>query len=134
MLFRLGALLGETRYLDAAEQTVKAAWNSLGQMPHVHGALLHALEEMLYGLEVVVIRSDRPQAWHRISQRGFQPRRIVVCLARDIDNLPPALASKTATETDCAYLCRGFHCSPPLSSPEALQEALEVQASDPDNH
>lgn len=37
-LGRLGHLLGETRYLEAAERTLAAGWTRLVEMPHAHGA------------------------------------------------------------------------------------------------
>jgi hypothetical protein len=120
-------MLVETRYLDAAEHTVKAAWASLNSMPHVHGALLHALEEMLFGLDVVVVRSDTPELWQSVARQSYQPRRIYLCIEKDTNNLPAALAAKSAAATDCAYLCRGFRCSPPLDSPQALLQALATE-------
>ena len=46
-LTRLGLLLGETRYLDAAARTLRAAWAPLQHYPHAHAAMLVALEEHL---------------------------------------------------------------------------------------
>ncbi|MGB5627754.1 MAG: thioredoxin domain-containing protein, partial [Woeseiaceae bacterium] len=46
-LQRLGFLLGETRYLDAAERTLRAAWRAIDEYPHGHVSLLAALEEYL---------------------------------------------------------------------------------------
>ncbi|MEX0824211.1 MAG: thioredoxin domain-containing protein, partial [Woeseia sp.] len=44
-LQRLGFLLGEARYLDAAERTLGNAWQAIEQHPHAHVSLLTALEE-----------------------------------------------------------------------------------------
>jgi uncharacterized protein len=46
-LTRLGLLLGETRYLDAAARTLRAAWTPLQHYPHAHAAMLVALAEHL---------------------------------------------------------------------------------------
>src|SRR3982751_599431 len=42
-LLKLGHLIGETRYLDAAERTLRAAWSTLSEVPHACPALLLAL-------------------------------------------------------------------------------------------
>ena len=46
-LNRLGHLLGETRYIDAAERTIKAAWAVIQKYPPGHTSFLVALEEQL---------------------------------------------------------------------------------------
>ena len=44
VLIRAGYLLGETRYLEAAERTLRAAWLALNRFPHGHVSLLEALD------------------------------------------------------------------------------------------
>src|SRR5580704_11971117 len=44
-LCRLGLLLGETRYLDAAERTVLAAWAAIQEYPQAHMSLVNALDD-----------------------------------------------------------------------------------------
>ena len=46
-LQRLGHLLGEHRYVDAAERTLRSAWKAMDEYPHGHVTLLTALEEYL---------------------------------------------------------------------------------------
>ncbi|HEY7379537.1 MAG TPA: thioredoxin domain-containing protein, partial [Steroidobacteraceae bacterium] len=53
---RAGHLLGETRYLEAAERTLRAGWAQLERYPQGHAALLNALEEHLEPLEIVIVR------------------------------------------------------------------------------
>ncbi len=55
-LLRLGHLLGETRYLDAAERTLRAAHSTMQQMPHACASLLRALNDYLHPRTHVVIR------------------------------------------------------------------------------
>ncbi len=61
-LGRLGHLLGDTRYLDACEQTLKAGWPAMTDFPHGHSALVIALDEYLEAPEIVVIRGDAQAA------------------------------------------------------------------------
>src|SRR5438874_3480543 len=70
VLLRMGHLLGEPRYLTAAEQTLRAAWPALVQHPQAHVALLNALEELLHPPEIVILRDPPPanERWRRTAQ------------------------------------------------------------------
>jgi len=57
-LQRLGFLLGASRYLDAAERTLRGAWQAIEEYPHGHVTLLTALEEFLNHPEIIVIRGE----------------------------------------------------------------------------
>ena len=59
LLVRLGYLLGETRYLDAAEATLRAARAAIERYPHGHGSLLMALDEFTAPPTIVVLRGAR---------------------------------------------------------------------------
>src|SRR5690606_23428826 len=61
-LTRLGLLLGETRYLDAAARTLRAAWPMLDRYPQAHGALLLALEDHLELPTIVIVRGEAREA------------------------------------------------------------------------
>ncbi|MBV8742096.1 MAG: thioredoxin domain-containing protein, partial [Sinobacteraceae bacterium] len=58
VLQRLGHLLGENRYLAAAEQTLRAAWGAIEQFPQAHTTLLLALEELLHPPQLVILRGS----------------------------------------------------------------------------
>ena len=55
-LQRLGHLLGEPRYLDAAARTLVAAAEPIRRLPYAHATLLMALDEQLNPPEIIVIR------------------------------------------------------------------------------
>src|SRR6185437_4687494 len=56
VLCRLGFLLAEPRYLEAAERTLKAAWTSMERYPQAHLTLLASLEDYLDPLRIVIVR------------------------------------------------------------------------------
>src|SRR5262249_24826495 len=58
VLVRLGHLLGEQRYLDAAERTVRAAYFGMQRYPEGHATLLRALEQLLHPPRLVVVRAS----------------------------------------------------------------------------
>jgi uncharacterized protein len=115
-LTRLGLLLGETRYLDAAARTLRSAWAPLQHYPHAHAAMLVALAEHLDPPETVIIRGPRDEAarWRDALTRKYSPTRLVFAIETDAAALPAVLADKRALDTTVAYVCRGTTCSEPV--------------------
>ena len=126
-LQRLGFLLGETRYLDAAEKTLRNAWQAMDEYPHGHVSLLTALEEYLTHPEMIVIRGPGPEInrWNTSAAKLYAPRRLVFSIDEDASDLPGALADRVARPGETiAYRCVGSHCSLPIDSWEALATEL----------
>jgi hypothetical protein len=117
-LIRAGYLLGETRWLAAAERTLRAAWLALNRFPHGHVSLVEALDEYLVAPEIVIIRGSATDAanWQRELGKIYAPHRLVFAIPSDTADLDAALADKKAGATTRAYLCRGSTCSPPIES------------------
>jgi uncharacterized protein len=125
-LLRFGYLLGEERYLAAAERTLRAGWLPLAQHPQAHISLLGALEELLQPTQIVILRGAPAQLseWQEQLARLYAPQRVVLAIPADAGDLPPALAAKSATDQTLAYLCRGSVCAPPLASLAQLLSEL----------
>jgi len=120
---RLGHLLGETRYLDAAEHTLKAARDPLRQSPYGHTGLLLALEEHLYPPEIVVIRGGKElAAWQATLAHDYAPRRLVFAIPDTVDDLPGQLQQRAAGDTAVAYICQGMSCRPPVTGLQQLAQ------------
>lgn len=128
VLLRLGHLLGEPRYLVAAERTLRAAWPALVKHPQAHVSLLTALEELLDPPEIVILRGEARtiEGWGLELARLYAPRRLVLAIPAQTPDLPPALADKTSRAAPVAYVCRGSTCSAPLDSLGALTEQLRA--------
>jgi uncharacterized protein YyaL (SSP411 family) len=126
VLVRLGYLLGEMRYLDAAERTLRAARAAIDRYPHGHGSLLMALDEFTDPPLIVVLRGpeDELDTWRAELDKLYDPRRVVLAVPADATRLPEALASKKPLPGTAAYLCRGMTCSEPARSLGALIRAL----------
>ena len=121
-LTRLGLLLGETRYLDAAAKTIRAAWPALEQYPHAHSAMLVALDEHLQPPEIVIVRGVDAEidTWRNELAKMYSPRRLVFAVPADASDLPPAIAAKKPLQETAAYVCRGMTCSEPVRSLSGL--------------
>ncbi len=128
-LGRLGHLLGETRFLDAAEATLRAAWPALAEYPHAHATMLTALDEFLEPPEIVVVRGRENELaeWLAVAGTMFAPKRLVFGVPADATQLPGALAARKAADVPVAYVCRGTACGPPLRSLEELGAALALK-------
>jgi hypothetical protein len=128
VLLRLGHLLGEPRYLAAAERTLRAAWPALSRYPQAHVTLINALEELLEPPETVILRGEARtiEGWRAELARVYAPRRLVLAIPAQTPELPPALADKPSRAAPVAYICRGSTCSPPIDSLESLTEQLRA--------
>jgi uncharacterized protein YyaL (SSP411 family) len=135
VLQRAGYLLGENRYLAAAERTLRAAWSGLEQHPEGHATLLTALEESLNPPQLVIIRGEAAESarWAAALGRLYAPRRMVFAIPADAASLPEALGAKPPRFPAVAYVCRGMVCEAPVSTLEALVRnlRLNLQSSRP---
>lgn len=116
-LQRLGHLLGEQRYIEAAEGTLKSAWAHIMQIPYAHCALLLALEEYLYPPTTIVIRGQRDELadWRQHCQSAYQPRQQCFAISDDAVELPGLLRERKPGKTTLAYICGGTECRAPVT-------------------
>lgn len=132
-LQRLGFLLGETRYLDAAERALRGSWQAIEEYPHGHVSLLTTLEEFLSHPEVIVIRGDAAEItrWRDSAAKLYAPRRMVFAIDANEKNLPGALADRKSVGGETvAYKCVGTHCEMPVTTWEALAAELNKVTDD----
>ena len=82
LLLRLGFLLAEPRYLDAAERTLRAGWSLLERYPHAHASLLMALDELTEPPTIVVLRGadDDLAVWRAELDKLYDPRRMTIAI------------------------------------------------------
>jgi uncharacterized protein YyaL (SSP411 family) len=125
---RMGHLLAEPRYLQAAERTLRAAWLDIEKYPHAHTTLLTALEELLNPPETIILRGKRPEItqWAQELHKLYAPRRIVLAVPDGAQKLPPALEEKPSRGDAVAYICHGSTCSAPIDSLSGLVSRLRA--------
>ena len=122
-LQRLGHLVGEHRYVEAAERALRSAWKAMDEYPHGHVTLITALEEYLEPPEIIVIRGDAGEIdkWRRQLARIYAPARLVVAIGRDEQSLPGLLAERSPVDGETvAYRCVGTQCELPVNKLEKL--------------
>jgi len=129
-LITLGHWLGEPRYLDAAERTLRAFAAELAERPAGVSSLLIALEEWTGPATNVLLRGDPAisASWQRLLERTYRPRVRTLDLSR-AGELPAAL-QKPHRDIDgevSAWICAGASCLPPVHALDALERALAVE-------
>jgi hypothetical protein len=121
-LARLGWLLGDVRYLDAAERTLRAGWQAMQEFPHGHCSLLEALDEYLQPPEIIIIRGADEEAaqWAGTVAAAYNPQRMIFAIPNDAADLPEALSAKAGNGRTTAYICRGMSCGPMITDLKTL--------------
>ncbi len=125
-LIALGHLVGETRYVDAAERALRLFAPSLARSPGGYSTLLIALEDALDPPAFVLLTGERGLCadWQRALERKFRPSVRVFNIAGIA--APPSLAKGPPPPTGAlAWICRGTHCLPPVRALADIESALD---------
>jgi uncharacterized protein len=125
-LQRLGHLIGEPRYLQAAERTMALFAADAAHTRHGFATLVSALAEWRRAPTVVLL-TGAPAAlaqWRSELDRRYLPDVLSLQLPDDTHGLPPAVARPSAARPR-AWVCRGTQCMPPIDELDALADALE---------
>ncbi|MCC6201843.1 MAG: thioredoxin domain-containing protein [Gammaproteobacteria bacterium] len=128
-LQRLGYLLGDTRYLDAAERCLRAGSSFIRHYPFGHCAMLLALDEYLAPPQLVILRGppNLLEPWRARCAADYIPRRLCFAIPADAA-LPPRLAAKGASpDAVTAYVCNGLRCATPVTDLVTFESLLRAQ-------
>jgi uncharacterized protein len=130
-LQRLGHLIGESRYLAAAQRTMALFAAELQRAPHAYATLVDALAEYRMPPTLVLLSgpSAAISAWHAQLDGRYRPGVLTIELPDDSAGLPQVLA-KPAGAGPQAWVCRGPQCLPPLADIESLLACLTRDEAD----
>ncbi|MGH7327545.1 MAG: thioredoxin domain-containing protein [Polyangiaceae bacterium] len=125
VLLRLGAILGDDRCTQTANQVLAAlsqAWRGVGAFAAPYGsALVRALSEPL--VITIVGTSGESSELRDAALRLVDPLAVVYTLAPNDRFIQER--GYLVSEVPLAYACAGKRCAAPASDAAALQEALE---------
>ncbi|MEX2367667.1 MAG: hypothetical protein WD601_13785, partial [Pseudohongiellaceae bacterium] len=127
-LQRLGHLLGEMRYLDAAERTLQMSWPGISQMPYAHCAMLLALEEHLDPPQMIILRGNATAMtpWQDRCNKTYSLARLCFAIGDQAKELPGLLAERKLTDAEVtAYPCAGTRCQPAVFELHDLEPLLQ---------
>ena len=124
-LQKLGHILGEPRYLQAAERTLKTFDSSLGSNPAACATLCHALDEFLTPPSMVIIRGEASKmaAWRDAIQQSYYPHHLFLYFDESAKDLPATL-QRNFTKDVNAWVCKGVVCSPSMDDLQQLLKTL----------
>ena len=122
-LLRLGHLLGEPRYPDAAERALRAGFSSMQQAPLGCCAALRALEDFLDPRTHVVVRydSEAEESTWRQAFANAPGRTDIYFIPADAGKLPGTLGAQAHVPGGVAYVCRGTRCEAPCREAARLR-------------
>ncbi|BAN33880.1 hypothetical protein SCD_n00031 [Sulfuricella denitrificans skB26] len=126
-LQRLGHLLGETRYLAAAERALKLFYPQIASQPAGFMSFLSVLEEYLDPPQIAVLRGPAEQvaAWQQTLAKEYRPSTMVLALSDEMEKLPGSL-DKPATSVVNAWVCQSVKCLPAISDIDILLQVCKV--------
>jgi uncharacterized protein YyaL (SSP411 family) len=126
-LHRLAFLSGETRYSDAAAETIAYFWPEMEPQPMGFGTLLAALEEQVDPPRTLIVMGARADLapWRETIDTAYLPTTVSLFIPAGTSGLPPAL-DKPARDKVNAWLCEGVTCLPPIEALERLRETLDL--------
>jgi len=125
-LNRLGHLLGEPRWCEAAERTLKAFKPAMERQASGHSSLCMALDEILSPPTVVVLRGDGAADWQRQLASRYLPHTLIVRVADTAQTLPATLDKPAPAHGVNAWVCRGVECLPAITDFGRLLSVLKT--------
>jgi uncharacterized protein YyaL (SSP411 family) len=125
-LQRVGHLLGEVRYLEAAERTLTLFYPQLAQQPAGFTSQLMVLQEYLTPPQIVILRSvpGASAAWRSQLLRHYWPGTLIFALEGEFADLPETLA-KPNSQGVGAWVCQGVKCLPVINDCQRLIEVCQ---------
>ena len=135
VLLRLAVLLDRPNAAAKAEAVLRANAGAMARVPQGHLNVLLALDMLLHRPhEIAVVGPDDSADTRALLEAvyaAFVPHKVVALLdpswpnAAQLEERIPLLAGKQPVDgRPAAYVCRDFACQAPVTSPEALRQAI----------
>jgi uncharacterized protein YyaL (SSP411 family) len=130
LLLELGALEGEARYIDPAESVLRAIAPTAAQYPTAFAGWLCAIDFGLGPqLQLAIAGSPDQPAFHdlvAVANRRFLPNLVMASGPPGAPGVPGLMVDRPLQDgKPTAYLCQGFACRLPTTSPEELARQLD---------
>ncbi len=132
VLLKLGYLLGETRYVSAAERILEAIQPAIEVIPAAFATAAMAITEKFHPSAIVVIRGESEQMvpWQMEIDCHPDLDAMVLAIPNDCKALPGVLRERqTSGSGVVGYVCRHYTCGLPCHTVEELLEQLRSSSS-----
>lgn len=129
LFLKLAALNGETRFANPADVALRAMQDTVGRHPSVFPGWLCAVDFALGPQLQLALVGDPAshgfQALEATVRNRYLPRLVVAGAQPGSEGVPSLLHGRPQIEDrETAYLCQGFACNLPTTSPKTLQDQL----------
>ncbi len=127
ILQQVGYLLGEDKYLIAAEKSLKNVFPHLQRAPDAYCSFLTALKFHFNPTQIIIVRGKQEVLviWQTVFKKYLQPNRLGFFIDSD-ETLPAPLNLKSPQEEEViAYFCVGHSCLAPILDIEEFENALQ---------
>lgn len=130
-LQRLGHLIGEPRYVRAAQRAMALFAGEVRRTPHGCPTLVTAMAETLSPPTLVMLTGPSPTLapWRAALAGRYLPGVLVLRLPADTRGLPDVLV-KPASVHPQAWVCRESKCLPPITGIDLLLATLSRHDAD----
>ncbi|MEM7017999.1 MAG: thioredoxin domain-containing protein [Pseudomonadota bacterium] len=128
-LGRLGHIVADMRYLQAAERALSAAWPAVAKMPYAHTSSLLTLSDYLAPPTTIILRGELSamKTWQDECLKHYASQQLCFSIPADAEDLPEVLQAMKPNGEITAYVCSGHQCSPPVKALSELQALLNTQ-------
>ena len=125
VLAKLAAFTGDTRYADAAEQTIAPLQPALAQAPTAFAWWLCVLDFVLTPPREIAIVGDDAQELLDVVFGAYRPNQVVALKRADTASEIPLLDGRAMIDGKAtAYVCQNFACQMPVTEAAALRAQL----------
>ena len=131
MLLRLGYLLGEQRYLKAAEKTLQSGWEQMNLHAVGHDSLLSGLR-LYCDPPITILLYGEPnltQEWSAEFAKYYLPQHSCYSLSGNLTHLPESLQKPAPSSGVNAYICQGSECQLVVKSKEFTAILAEARTA-----
>ncbi|MEP7193508.1 MAG: thioredoxin domain-containing protein [Actinomycetota bacterium] len=127
-LLTYSALTGSTRHREAADAAVASAAALASENPRFAGWTLAVAEAVVAGPLQVAVAGEGPQARKLldVARRSTSPGLVIAHGRPDAPGTPLLAGRPLVGGAAAAYLCRGFVCQRPVTTPEELASELSL--------
>ena len=116
-IYRLGMLLGNSRYVRAAEKALQSVAHHVNQNPLYAAGFLILVEQINTQPCTIIVRGDASQLelWREQLAPRLTPHQLAFFIPSDAEDLPDTIAEKKTDDETTAWICHGFTCQPPIT-------------------
>jgi uncharacterized protein len=124
-LVRLAVLAGDDKWRVKADRLIESILSTADRNLFGHVALLNALDLRVRATEIVATGNAAEHFAHAALKLPYLDRIVLrVANTSDLPASHPAQEKLKSTTGSAVFVCVGERCSPPVSSPGAITEAL----------